>query len=182
MKKLCTTIGILVAFLALSSAAYGEGGLRFEADLSAEQEVKETSSGSGVFVPAGIVTDATGEVEAKFDEALTRVDVKLRVRDAVNVTAAHFHCGLPGENGPVALGLFNPGPLVFDGEKAEGTLTNEDFQQADCNPPIGRPVNNIAALAFAMREGLIYTNVHTQSNPGGEIRGQMLEEDDDDDD
>jgi hypothetical protein len=186
MKKLFGTLVILVAFLAVSSTAYG-GSLVFRADLSAEQEVRETSTGSGVFVPADIVTDATGEVEAKFDDAFTRVDVVLRVQNAENVVAAHFHCGLPGKNGPVALGFFNPGPLVFDGEKAEGTLTNENFQQADCVPHIGRPVNNIAALAFAMREGLIYTNVHTNDGtdppdtgpgdfPGGEIRGQMLEE------
>ncbi len=41
---------------------------------------------------------------------------------------------------------------------------------------IGRPVNNIAALALAMRDGLIYINVHTAAFGGGEIRGQLLED------
>jgi hypothetical protein len=54
-------------------------------------------------------------------------------------------------------------------------LLNTDFTGADCVPNIGRPVNNLAALAFAMRDGLIYANVHTTNFPGGEIRGQMLE-------
>ena len=76
----------------------------------------------------------------------------------------------------IAFGLVDPGPLAFDGGKVEGTLTNADFNDVDCVPNIGRPVNNIAALAFAMREGLIYANVHTTDFLPGEIRGQMLED------
>jgi hypothetical protein len=45
----------------------------------------------------------------------------------------------------------------------------------DCPTPIGMPINNIASLAFAMRDGLIYANVHTVANSGGEARGQLLE-------
>ena len=57
-----------------------------------------------------------------------------------------------------------------------------DFTGADCVPAIGRPVNNIASLAFAARNGLIYANVHTVANPPGEVRGQLLEVDDNDND
>jgi hypothetical protein len=45
----------------------------------------------------------------------------------------------------------------------------------DCPALRGRPINNIASLAFAMRDGLIYANVHTVANTGGEVRGQLLE-------
>ena len=120
-------------------------------------------------------------MKAKFDKAFTRVEVKLRVQGGDNVMAAHFHCARPGETGPVEFGLFSPGPLLFDGERAKGTLTNADFTGADCVPTIGRPVNNIVALAFAMRDGLIYANVHTTDNPPGEVRGQLLEVGDNDD-
>jgi hypothetical protein len=40
---------------------------------------------------------------------------------------------------------------------------------------VGRPVNNIAALAFAKRDGLIYVNLHTPTQPAGEVRGQLVE-------
>ena len=65
----------------------------------------------------------------------------------------------------------------------EGTLTNADSTGADCVPTIGRVVNNLASLAFAMRDGLIYANVHTRPQfMGGEVRGQMVEVIDDDKD
>lgn len=146
--------------------------LRFAAQLSTAQEVPTPV--------AGLITEA--QVEAKFDKAFTRVDVKLRVRGGDNVVAAHFHCARPGVAGPVVFGLFSPGPLVFDGERAKGSLTNADFTGANCVPLIGRPVPNIVALAFAMRDGLIYANVHTTNNPSGEVRGQLLEAQHDDDD
>ena len=120
----------------------------------------------------GMVEDA--RVVAIFDDALTRVDVDLRVVGGSTVMAAHFHCGRPGQGGPVAFGLFSPGNLEYDGQRARGTMTNADFNGADCVPVIGRPVNNIAALAYAMQDGLIYLNVHTAQNPGGEFRGQMV--------
>ena len=69
------------------------------------------------------------------------------------------------------------GPLTFDGKKAVGTLTNADFFVGeDCVSLVGRPVDNVAALAFAMREGLIYVNLHTAENLPGEVRGQLIEQ------
>lgn len=144
---------------------------RFDAALSGAQEVVVNS---GVFVPGGTDTDATGRIDARFDEAFTNVRVNLRI-DGLTGTfaAAHFHCGRPGQNGPVVFGLVGPGPLAFDGKSIRGTLTNLDFTGADCLAVVGRPINNIAALAFAMEDGLIYANVHSDVFPAGEIRGQM---------
>ena len=176
MKPSLITIGIMMVSLAVSSTAYSNGdrgGLKFNSNLSGAQEV--VFDGMGDFVPGGVDTDATGKIHAKFDKALTEVAVNLRIQDLTGVfAAAHFHCGRPGQNGPVSFGLVNPGPLAFDGQRVRGTLTNTDFTGADCLPVIGRPVNNIAALAFAMRDGLIYVNVHSTDFPPGEIRGQMI--------
>ncbi len=164
MCRVHITTLALVGLLALPGVAYG-GGLEFEAEMTTAQEVP--TPGPGLI--------SGSDVLAVFDEGFTEVDVTLKVDGGDNVVAAHFHCALPGEVGPVAFGLFSPGPLVFDGTKAKGFLTNADFTVADCNPSIGRPANNIAALALAMREGLIYANVHTTDNFPGEVRGQMLE-------
>ena len=163
MKKLYLAVCTLGCF-SFINPAFGEG-LKFEAELSGAQEV------------ANVLTDAEGTITVRFDDELTEVDVKLKVRDSAGTFArAHFHCALPGENGPIAFGLVDPGPLAFDQGRVEGTLTNADYSGADCVPDIGRPVNNIAALAFAMREGLIYINIHSDVFPSGEIRGQLLED------
>lgn len=175
MKKLFAIVPTALfvgAFLLLSGTAHGDDddddrGLRFSATLSGAQEV-----------PA-VDTDATGRVRARFDAGFTQVVVRLRVRDLSSpAVAAHFHCAHAGQNGPVVFGLVSPGPCegLDEGRIRRCTLMNDDFTGADCTDTVGRPVNNIAALAFAMRDGLIYTNVHTPTNPGGEVRGQMLED------
>ncbi len=160
MKKVWRTNLGLLALLVASTTTYG-GDLRCQAKLSGAQEVP------------GVTTNATGYVAVRFDWGMTQAKVGLRVRGAKDAVGAHFHCNRAGLNGPVAFGLFSPGPLLFDGERASGTLTNADFIGSDCEPMIGRPVNNIAALALAMQDDLIYVNVHTPGNPGGEVRGQL---------
>ncbi|GIX46312.1 MAG: CHRD domain-containing protein [Candidatus Tectimicrobiota bacterium] len=164
-------LNAIVQQVAANTAALANGPERtFRATLSGAQEVTDP--------PGGVDTTATGTITAEFDEGLTQVQVQLNVSGfATTVTAAHFHCAFAGDNGPVALGLFNPGPCTFDATAGTltCTLTNADFQQADCLPEIGRPVTNIASLFFAMDEGGIYANVHTEAFPAGEIRGQMLD-------
>jgi hypothetical protein len=169
MNRFCATFFMLAALLAVSSLAYGDKGLRFEATLSGAQEVPT------------VATETTGEIKVNFDEGLTQAEFELSVFNGEGVSVAHFHCERPGRNGPVVIFLFGPAdpPINVDGELAEGTLTNAGFLPAgttDCPGLIGRPVNNITSLAFAMRDGLIYANVHTVANPGGEARGQLLEQ------
>lgn len=172
MKTFWETVIILSVFLALSGITYADdnndSGLEFKARLTAAQEVPENPS------------DAIGDIEVEFDKGFTKLEFELRVRNTTGtITNAHFHCALPGENGPVAFGIFAPGPLPVpvDAHNVEvtGVLTNAAFNNVDCVPTIGRAVNNLAALAFAMRDGLIYANVHTTFQRAGELRGQMIE-------
>ena len=175
MKKFTSIIPTALlagAFLLTTISANaddGKRGLRFSAALSGAQEVTSP--------PGGVDTNATGSIRARFDEGMTEVVVRLRARKLSEpAVAAHFHCAPAGQNGPVVFGLVSPGQCegLMEGRIHNCTLTNADFTGAIC--PVGAPVNNIASLAFAMREGRIYVNVHTPANPGGEIRGQMLED------
>lgn len=175
MKRLIVMGAALAALVLPFTTTAQADGLSFETKLSGAQEVVTDSDGN--LIPGGADTPASGQARARFDGALSHVAVDVRIRDLLGTfSAAHFHCGLPGQNGPVAFGLIGPGPLSFDGRRILGQLTNADYTGADCVPVVGRPVNNIAALALAMQEGLIYLNVHSSAFPAGEIRGQMLVE------
>ncbi len=171
MHKLIRSPNVVGLFFLLTMGVAGlayADHQEFEAQLSGAQAVTE------------VVTTGRGRIQVKFNRAFKRVMVDVTIRELVGTfAAAHFHCARPGENGPVVFGLVAPGPLALEGNKILGTLKNADFNGGDCVGPVGRPVNNIAALAFAMRDGLIYLNVHTDSVPSGEIRGQLVEAHDD---
>ena len=167
-KLLKCVIGVAAIGCLMSGVnAYAGGKIKFKAELSVAQEALP--------VVPGLIESA--KINADFEKDLSAVKVKLTIEGGGNVAAAHFHCARAGLNGPVAVTLFTGGlgPLIFDGMEASGTLTNADVNANSCLIVIGRPVNNIASLALAMRDGLIYINVHTFDNPGGEVRGQMLE-------
>ena len=70
------------------------------------------------------------------------------------LTVTHLHTGARGTNGPVVVDL-----LPFrSGNVIEGEITPT------------------AAVLASLTQGLIYVNVHTATNGGGEIRGQVLSE------
>jgi len=156
---------LLPLALMLSAGAMAEdrGGLKFFAVLSGAQEVPAVDTAAGA------------RALALFDRAFTRVTVIVHPDSELNIVAAHFHCARAGANGPVAFGLLNPGPLTMLSGRTRVVLDNDDFVGTDCTEAVGRPVNNIAALALAMRDELIYLNLHTPFAPAGEVRGQMLE-------
>lgn len=66
-------------------------------------------------------------------------------------TAAHMHQGVAGANGGVIIGMTQVAPGTWSGS---GTLN--------------------AAQATALTTGGMYFNVHTTTNPGGELRGQIV--------
>lgn len=93
----------------------------------------------------------------------TTLTFALSVSDIDSVTAAHIHVGDAGVAGGIIVNLF-PGPttgLDFTGSLASGTITAATGMSFD-------------SLMTRMRNGSLYTNVHTRVNGGGEIRGQIL--------
>jgi hypothetical protein len=126
----------------------------------------------------GVQTAASGTIQIAVAADFSGLQFQLTVMNATGVTQAHLHCARPGENGPVILFLspLNEQGADVNGVLAEGTRVNTDLEPGAtaCEELIGMPVRNIASLTAAAFAGLIYANVHTVTNPAGEIRGQLV--------
>jgi hypothetical protein len=81
------------------------------------------------------------------------------------VTTAHIHNGAPGATGPIVATLFQIGTPTgqVGGTFARGSLTDATLS----------PTITLAALKTLLASGNAYVDVHTATNPLGEIRGQV---------
>jgi hypothetical protein len=82
------------------------------------------------------------------------------------VLAAHFHAaGNFGQNASVVRNLCGTSgaPPCEEGKLITGTWSKSDMNQ---------PLTD--ALIDALLAGQVYLNLHTQANPGGELRGQVI--------
>jgi CHRD domain-containing protein len=90
-----------------------------------------------------------------------------------NYTASHIHTAAAGVSGPVRVNLCGAGtaPACPTGT---GTVTGSFTATADTMTLPGTPALTYAGLVTALRGRVTYVNVHTVSNAGGEIRGEIM--------
>lgn len=114
-----------------------------------------------------VVTDASGFAVFGWDG--TTMFYEIAIIDSIaDVTAAHIHEGAPGENGGVLVTLFTGpagGTTVPD---STYLVSNGSFTVPDAASGI-----TIDELLDLMRAEDTYVNIHTVTNPGGEIRGEV---------
>ena len=133
----------------------GPGGGEFDATLTGAAER-----------PDPVTTDASGSATVDVDEDGGTFEVE--VEDITDVIQAHIHIGDANTAGPVAVTLFDGGPVDFTDR---GTLASGTFDETDIDPASG--VSTMIGLIEALEDGEAYVNVHTTANPLGEIRGQL---------
>lgn len=81
------------------------------------------------------------------------------------ITLAHIHSGPAGANGPVVANIYLGGGSGVASLNQSGVITQADL--------VGPMAGDMAAFMSALRAGTLYVNVHTVSNPGGELRAQF---------
>ncbi|MBN7825176.1 CHRD domain-containing protein [Bowmanella dokdonensis] len=102
-----------------------------------------------------VSTQASATALVELDETNKLFRVELDASELTGVTGAHVHDGDIGMNGPVAFPLTDMGSGVFTLEATALTDT----------------------LIADLKEGDWYLNLHTEANPGGEVRGQIIDAD-----
>lgn len=118
----------------------------------AEEVPPVTTSATGSFR----ATPGTGNVCVSYTLAAT----------GTGLTAAHIHTGARGTNGPVVAVLFGPNAAGVSSINRSASVSSADL----VGPLAGK---TCADLLKEMNAGTAYVNVHSMTNPGGEIRGQV---------
>jgi hypothetical protein len=118
----------------------------------------------------GVSTGAHGFATVTLNRSTGEVSWVVDVYNLpTGVTAAHIHVSPPGVNGPVVVN-FNPQPTGVSGDfRIQGSATT-------IAPAPALGILTMEDLMFAVASGNAYVNVHTQTNGGGEIRGQTCPE------
>ena len=132
------------------------GNVDYSTVLSGDQEVPPVN------------TSAVGIADFSPSDDGDSIDYTITADDIEAATAGHIHFGIEGQNGPVAATLFE-----FDSPQDEvsesGTINSDDLS----GPLEGMQISD---LVDAFNDGNAYANIHTQQNPNGEIRGQIISE------
>lgn len=147
------TSGVLGAFMPYHDfIVQAQEDTEFSAVLSGEEEVPPVDTQA-----LGIADFSQGEDDIQFT---------INATDIEGVTAGHIHDGIEGENGDVVVTLFEY-DTPQDQVSENGTITEDDLE----GPLEG---SQISDLVNAMNDGDTYVNIHTEQNPDGEIRGQII--------
>jgi hypothetical protein len=169
---------VLLLVLALAAAACGDDDtpttpaddnrVQFKAALLSSNEVPaipnpaEAAANGEATIDFQLTKDASGAITA------TRVDFRVDLHNFPStsaITAAHIHTGAAGVSGPVLLSA--------DVTSGQVTLTNGEGTFSRLG---------ITSLSAANAQAIInnpagfYFNVHTQANPQGVIRGQLVKQ------
>ena len=156
MSSLVVTAGLL-AFAAAPASAQS---FTLTANLSGAGESTTTANGinTGAFGDAIIVVDLTSQT----------LSYTVRVFNLPSgIVASHIHVGAEKTAGPVVVNFTVPSTASNDFGYS-GVVKFSDF--------ILRPDQGIRSsddMVQAILGGNSYCNVHSQVNPGGEIRGQF---------
>ncbi len=134
---------LLICLVLFSTVFTANAASYFTGNLSSSQEVPPNAS------------TATGFGRVTLNDAETQLTASVYYSGLTsNVTVGHIHTAATGTNGPVTFNLA-PATGVTSGSVVNAIFAVTASQVAD------------------LKAGLMYFNIHTVNNTGGEIRGQI---------
>ena len=134
-------------------------------------------------VPA-VSTAATGRFKALIDKVSNTIRYEMTYQGLEgDVRQAHVHLGQRGVNGGITVWLCqtstNLSPIATTPVCPQSGTVTGVLSAADVIGPAGQGIAamEFAELLAAIRAGVAYVNVHSSKFPGGEIRGQLSDDD-----
>jgi hypothetical protein len=127
-----------------------------------------TLTGGNETPPPGLNTGAFGNATVTVDMGARTVAWVVDVFNLPSgVTAGHIHIGPAGTAGPTVVNFTVPTPASND-FRVQGSMRDTEFT---LRPDQG--IRSADDMFQAILGGNSYVNIHSQVNPGGEIRGQL---------
>ena len=147
MKKFLAALGIAAIVVGLASLAGRGAGTASAAQVTLEGVATGAEENPPVTGPG------TVRVRFIFDDVAKTIQYSATVNGLSQdqITAAHFHRGARGTNGPIIINL-----SLVPFTQISGTVNLSDQDIAD------------------LRAGLLYFNAHSKDNPGGFARFQLV--------
>ncbi|MDQ0860902.1 CHRD domain-containing protein [Bacillus sp. V2I10] len=123
-----------------------------------------------------VETNAFGFAKFAANKQRTKIKFALEVENIENFVQAHIHFGERGKNGPVVVFLFGADLETLEEQNGittrrgvvTGIITDDDIVEND------EGIETVEDLLKFMEQELTYANAHTEQNPSGEIRGQIV--------
>lgn len=167
------------AFTALAGIALlGVAGSVFAHDRDLETRLKGYTE-----VPS-VSSTATGRFRASVNTKSDSISYELSYSGLQgDVRQAHIHLGQRSVNGGIMVWLcqtsFNVDPTGLAPTCPQSGTVSGVLQAANVIGPAVQGVDpmEFAELVAAIRAGVAYANVHSSKFPGGEIRGQLRDDD-----
>ena len=161
MTKLTYTALVLAAILSISVSVI------FANPVNAQQQNGYLTVLNGKNeVPSHPDVTATGISGFIVNSGNSKIWYQIEAEGLKGVTQAHIHSGKVGENGPVVATLFKGSKDTVNGALVQGSITADKLE----GPLKGKSISDLVNL---IDKSSAYVNVHTQSFPDGEIRGQI---------
>jgi hypothetical protein len=154
LKKIYSLAAAAFCIFALSGAFCSGSGGDFDTYAAG------SLSGANEVPPVATAHSGTFRLELHKSKDEGSVDVFTNIPDG-QVVGAHLHVGIMGENGPVILDLMPGG----------ASSLVKKFTASDFTGNGG--ITTWDQFLNALTLGQIYVNVHTNTHPSGEVRGQL---------
>ena len=133
------------------------------------QTVSFTAHLTGANETPGVLTGAFGTADIRWDVASQTLSWIIDVFNMPSGTSnAHFHVGGPGLAGPTVVNIAFPNQVSND-FRLTGSATATNLL-----PRNDQGIRSWQDLEQSLFGGQLYINIHSTTNPGGEIRGQVV--------